>query len=100
MKRNRIFGEEKDIDSKDHLLNLAYSTDLGKLSAYAYLLEVDQNIDNSLDTYGLRFAGKKPASEDVTILYAAEYATQEKSEAGSADLDADYLPIPTWEDGS
>ncbi|WP_197466195.1 MULTISPECIES: alginate export family protein [unclassified Oleiphilus] len=93
VKRNRIFGEEKDIDSKDHLLNLAYSTDLGKLSAYAYLLEVDQNIDNSLDTYGLRFAGKKPASEDVTILYAAEYATQEKSEAGSADLDADYLAL-------
>lgn len=91
VKRNRIFAEEKDIDSKDHLLNLAYKTDLGKLSAYAYLLEVDQATDNGLDTYGLRFAGKKPASEDVTVLYSAEYATQEKSSAGAADLDADYM---------
>jgi len=41
-KRNRIFAEEGDIDSNDTLLNLSYQTSLGKLTAYAYLLEIDK----------------------------------------------------------
>lgn len=92
VKRNRIFAEEKDIDSKDHLFNLGYQTSLGKLSAYAYLLEVDQDLDNSLDTFGMRFAGKKATSEDLTVLYSAEFATQE-SESGSTSYDANYLAL-------
>lgn len=84
-KRNRIFGQEKDIDSKDHLFNAAYKTELGKLTAYGYLLEVDNNTSNSLDTFGIRFAGKKDK-----LSYSAEYAMQEsKTSAGS--YDADYL---------
>lgn len=91
-KRNRIFAEEKDIDAKDHLFNLGYSADFGKLSAYAYLLEVDQATDNSLDTYGVRLSGKKPASDSVTILYSAEFATQE-SEVGATSYDAEYMGL-------
>ena len=45
-KRNRIFGEAADIDSKDHLLNVSYQDDFGRLTAYAYLLEVDNNTCN------------------------------------------------------
>ena len=89
-KRNRIFAEEADIKSKDHLFNVGYKTDLGKLSAYAYLLEVDQAVDNGLDTYGVRFAGEKSLSEDANALYSAEYATQESETAGTK-YDADYL---------
>lgn len=91
-KRNRIFGEEKDIDAKDHLFNLGFSTSVGKLSAYAYLLEVDQATDNSLDTYGVRFSGKKPVSDEVTVLYSAEFATQE-SETGATSYDAEYIGL-------
>ncbi|MEQ3640127.1 MAG: alginate export family protein, partial [Alteromonas sp.] len=38
--RNRIFAEAADFDSKDHFLNVSYSNNIGKLTAYAYLLEI------------------------------------------------------------
>ncbi len=86
--RNRIFGESADLDSKDHLLNAGLSTSIGKLTGYAYLLEVDNNTSNSLDTYGVRFSGATKG--DTKFLYTAEYATQ-SAEAGEADFDADYI---------
>jgi hypothetical protein len=91
-KRNRIFGEESDFDSKDHLLNIGYQTPFGKATAYAYLLEVDQATDNALDTYGVRFSGKTDVSDDVKALYTAEYATQEM-EDGAIERDADYINL-------
>ncbi|WP_201772752.1 alginate export family protein [Endozoicomonas numazuensis] len=87
-KRNRIFAEEKDLRSKDHLLNASYATPIGKLTGYAYLLELDNDTDNSLDTYGVRLSGSTEAS-DLKFLYTGEYATQ-KNEAGSNKYDADY----------
>ncbi len=90
--RNRILAEEAEVNSKDHLLNVGYQTPFGKLSAYAYLLEVDVDTDNALDTYGLRFAGKAKISSDLSALYTAEYATQD-AEAGDAEADADYLNL-------
>lgn len=82
--RNRIFAEDADLDSKDHLINVSYKTPIGKLTGYSYLLEVDNSTSNSLDTYGVRLAGSKD-----NFLYTLEYATQE-SEVGSVDRDADY----------
>ena len=90
-KRNRIFGEEKDIDSKDHLLNASYKTDLGKLTAYAYLLEVDNGTDNALDTYGLRFSGATKL-DSTKISYTIEYATQDIDSA-TTSYSADYLSL-------
>ena len=78
-KRNRIFAEAKDLDSKDHLLNLSYKTPVGKVVGYAYLLEVDNNTTNGIDTYGVSFTGKKD-----NFLYAAELATQ-SNEVNDAD---------------
>lgn len=78
-KRNRIFAEAKDLDSKDHLLNLSYKTPMGKVVGYAYLLEVDNNTTNGIDTYGVSFTGKKD-----NFLYAAELATQ-SNEVNDAD---------------
>jgi len=89
--RNRIFAEAGDLPANDHLLNLGYQTAFGKLSSYAYLLEVDEGLDNSLDTYGLRFAGSREL-ELMKLIYAAEYATQ-KAESGSTDFDANYYSV-------
>lgn len=88
-KRNRIFGEEKDFDAKDHLINIGYKTDLGKLSGYSYMLEVDEGADNSLDTYGVSFSGKKKSGKN-TWLYTVEFASQE-SESNGVSYDADYM---------
>lgn len=87
--RNRIFGEFADLDAKDHLLNVSYNTSVGKLVAYAYLLEVDNDTDNALDTYGFSFNGAKPI-DDLKVLYSFEYATQ-TSETGAVEYDADYI---------
>lgn len=90
-KRNRIFAEQKDIKSSDHLFNVNYKFDFGKLTAYSYLLEVEQGTENSLDTYGLSFDGKtKLLSKDVS--YHVEYATQ-TSESSGTEFDANYFNV-------
>ena len=88
--RNRIFAEEADFDSKDHLFNAAYKTGFGTLTGYAYLLEIDEGVDNALDTFGVSFKGAAPIG-DMKLLYAAEYATQEKEAENVEDKDADYM---------
>jgi hypothetical protein len=87
--RNRIFAEAADFDSKDHFLNVSYSNNIGKLTAYAYLLEIDNDTDNALDTYGVRYAGSY-TTDSAKWLYTAEVATQ-SSENATNDFDANYL---------
>ncbi|WP_334030302.1 alginate export family protein [Alteromonas sp. P256] len=86
--RNRIFAEAADFDSKDHFLNVSYSNNIGKLTAYAYLLEIDNDVENALDTYGLRFAGAYK-TDTIKWLYTAEVATQ-SAQTDTTDFDATY----------
>jgi len=85
-KRNRIFADERDLDSKDTILNTSYKTGFGKFVGYAYLFEVDNGLDNSLDTYGVSFSGAKKVA-DTKLLYTIEAATQEANNA----FDTEYL---------
>lgn len=89
MQRNRIFAEAADLDSNDHLLNISYSTSIGKFTGYAYLLEVDNTTNNALDTYGVSFNGSSKIN-DLGIKYALEYATQ-SNENGMTEYDTSYL---------
>jgi hypothetical protein len=84
-KRNRIFAEAKDFDSKDHLLNVSYKTSIGKLVGYAYLLEIDNDTSNGLDTFGVSFTGKKDK-----FSYTVEMATQSDE---VTDADTTYLKL-------
>lgn len=86
--RNGIFAEQRDTDSKDHLLNASIETPLGKVVVYSYLLEVDDGSDNALDTTGVSLNGNT-ALGDVKVLYALEYAKQD-AEQGTVERDADY----------
>jgi len=92
-KRNRIFAEAADLDSKDHILHATYKSKVGKFVAYAYLLEVDNDTSNALDTYGVSYDGKMQG-DSINWAYGAEFATQ-SSESGSAetavDFDASYF---------
>ncbi|MFA3792657.1 alginate export family protein [Aliiglaciecola sp. SL4] len=89
--RNRIFAEAADLDAKDHLLNASYQSSIGKITAYGYLLEVDNNVENSLDTFGIRFSGNSLVG-DTKLIYTAEYATQ-SSDSATTSFDADYLML-------
>ena len=88
-KRNRLFAEGKDIDAKDHLLNAAYQTTIGKVTAYNYLLAVDNNSENSLDTLGIRFNGSSNLGEQK-IAYQVEYAQQD-ADSATTSYAAHYL---------
>ena len=90
--RERIFAEDADLDSSDHLFRVAYQSPIGAISGYAYLLELDDvPFSNSLDTYGIRLSGEgKIGNMDAT--YLAEIATQE-SESGSTSFDAEYIHL-------
>lgn len=85
--RNRIFAEAADAKSKDFLLNAAYTTPMGKLTGYGYLLD-DELRDEQSDTFGVRFTGSN--GDDVKFLYTAEIATQSITDSG-VDFDTDYL---------
>jgi len=87
--RNRIFGEDADIDSKDHLMHASYKTGLGTFAAYGYLLEVDNDTDNALDTFGVRFSGNKQV-DGTKWLYHIEFASQ-TNEAAGQEFDTDYF---------
>lgn len=88
VKRNRIFADESDIDSSDTLINISYKTDLGTLTAYAYLLEVDDIGPNSIDTFGARFVGSSEIGSAKAI-YTVEFANQETNNS----IDTDYVFI-------
>ena len=89
--RKRIFADDADIDSSDHLFNASWKTPVGTLVGYAYLLE-DEDTDQEHDTYGVRFTGSTKASDDLTLLYTLEYASQEFDQ-NSVDFDADYYNL-------
>jgi len=82
--RNRIFAEEANIQSDDTLLNAALTTSFGKIVAYAYLLEIDNGTDNSLDTFGVSLTGKAGK-----FSYMAEIASQEANDT----IDTRYLKL-------
>jgi len=60
--------------------NLAYTTKLGTLTAFAYLVDQDENAVQgyrlSSQSYGARFAGAHPFSSAVKLSYQLSYATQ------------------------
>ncbi|WJG11116.1 alginate export family protein [Aliiglaciecola sp. LCG003] len=87
--KRRIFAQQTDLDAKDQVLNLSYSSSVGNLTAYSYLLEIKQQAKNKLDTYSLRFSGQQ-AVEQITLLYAFEYASQH-NHTDISDYDAKYF---------
>ena len=80
-------AELNDRDAASVILNAAYTTPIGKLVAYSYLLE-DETIASEINTYGLRFSGE--TSGDYPITYTTEFAQQRNQ-----SLSADYLLLET-----
>ncbi len=101
---NRVFDDrgntppaapQYDWQSDSHLINASYAgLPFGTLTGYAYLLNFDETSDgaaaNSTQTYGLSLAGSPKLTDDVSLLYRAEYATQSNYRASALSYDADY----------
>jgi hypothetical protein len=98
---NRVFGDDSrqgDYNGDSVLLNASYQTKIGKITAFGYLLDFEpittipaglNPVRDSTSTYGLRFAGEKPAGK-IKIAYVASYATQTDYADNPLNFDLDY----------
>lgn len=90
----RVFGDDSPVgefNMSNHILNAGYSFAPFKITAYAYLLEFDNEPVQSLmsqQTVGASFSG---ATGDFS--YYLEYATQSDYADGASAIDADYSLI-------
>ncbi|MDP6409702.1 MAG: alginate export family protein [Planctomycetota bacterium] len=91
---HRIFGDENAVGDEHmstHMLNVSRGFEgIGKATAYAYLLDFDDNVAQSTSTYGARFSGKREL-DTLGLRYTLEYAAQEDAGDNPNEVDADYL---------
>jgi len=95
---NRVFGEKSpqgEYEGDSVLLNASYQTPVGKITGFGYLLEFDPiagvaaAAGDSTSTYGVRFAGERPAGK-VKLGYLASWATQSDAGDNPLSFDLDY----------
>jgi hypothetical protein len=95
---NRVFGHDSPqgtYKGDSGLLNASYQTKIGKITGFGYLLQFDPipgvaaAAGDSTSTYGLRFAGEKPAGK-FKIGYLASWATQTDAGDNTLNFDLDY----------
>ena len=94
---NTIFGEDSvakpsDIDMSTELFNVQYSgLPIGTLEGYAYLIDNEDTITASTETFGARLSGAQAINADLKVLYTAEYANQSDYKDGVMDDQNYYL---------
>lgn len=89
-------GARQQAVSGDNLFaNAAWKSPLGTLTAFAYLLDLDeapvQNFRLSSQTYGLRLTGTHKLGGAARLAYLASYARQSDYARNPNDYAADYL---------
>lgn len=91
---NRVFGEESpqgSFEGDTHLVNVGYDVkEWGRLSGYAYLIDLIELPAQSTQTFGLRFAGKYDVADGFTAFYALEYANQSEYAGNTGKFELDY----------
>lgn len=103
----RIFGDDRpsnlafhDFDSRSHLVNAQYNRfPAAVITGYAYLLDLEDGRTGlaqhtpSNQTYGVSLQGKLAATDDLSVGYYAEWATQEDYDDNPNRYDADYIHV-------
>ncbi len=87
-----------DVNMDSPIVNLSYNFNgIGALTAYGYWLDYSDPDDSgpfeyafSTQTMGLRFNGKAGVSDNLKLLYTAEYAGQSDYQDNPEDYSADY----------
>ena len=86
--------KSRDVNMSSPLVNIGYTfSGIGRLGAYAYLLDYNDEADYGLSsqTYGLRFNGTAPVSDGLRLVYTAEYAVQSDYQDNPVDFSAEYV---------
>lgn len=93
---NRILGSDSPtgtVDADSHFLNVGWTTPLGTLTGYGYLLDFAGGSLPSSQTYGLRLEGAAKLAADLEILYAGEVAHQRDHASPGVDYSLDYVRL-------
>lgn len=94
---NRIFGSKSaggKWDADTHLVNASYNIEgVGKVSAYAYMIDLFNAPGLSNNTYGVRFKGARKLNDGFTLTYGAEYANQGEYANNPSDFSLDYMMV-------
>ena len=94
---NTIFGENSvakpdNIAMSTDLFNVQYSgLPIGNIEGYAYLIDNEDDISSSSETFGARLSGAQALKADWNVLYTAEYANQSDYKDGTMDAQNYYL---------
>jgi hypothetical protein len=71
--------------------NISYKFDnIGSLTSYMFLYDANERHQDSSQTYGVRFDGSRKITDDVSLLYTAEYANQGSYIQSPVVYHADY----------
>ncbi|WP_017932522.1 alginate export family protein [Robiginitomaculum antarcticum] len=96
---NRIFSDDNplgNLDTDTTWVSADYTgVNFGTLTAYGLFIDLNDApvFGLSSQTLGLRFAGKTKASDTLSLLYEAEYATQSDYKDNPVDYSADYYHL-------
>lgn len=74
--------------------NISYNfKDIGNLTSYAYLMDFNENHNDSNQTYGVRFEGTRKINDDLKAHYLAEYAYQKEHTQNPQNYHASYYHV-------
>ncbi|MET3527973.1 alginate export family protein [Phenylobacterium koreense] len=91
---NRSFGRDhpQGVWRGDiHMLNAEKAWRTGKLTGYAYLLDIDEAPAQSSATVGVRLVGSRPMASGYSATWELEYARQSDWGNAPADYSLDYI---------
>lgn len=89
---NRVFGRDSPqgrYTGDSYLANASYQFAIGKLTAFAYLLDFEEAPGDSSATAGMRFSGERPLGS-VKLSGQATFATQQDRANNPLDYRDDY----------
>ncbi len=94
---NTIWGPDADMDLEVevHALNLSYANIpfVGKVTGFAYILDVDTAAAASSNTYGIRVAGANDLNDQYTLNHVFSFANQEEADDNPVGYDAEYYLV-------
>jgi hypothetical protein len=100
---NRIFGDSspaEDLESQSHIANVSYNiNDRIVAKAYGYLLDFEDALGLSSETYGVSLSGNMPVTEILRFKYHGEYAHQNDHAENPSNYDESYYHINAALDG-
>ncbi|MBI2260744.1 MAG: hypothetical protein HYU62_03670 [Caulobacterales bacterium] len=88
-----------------HLLQAEADTAVGRLSGFGLTIDLDNAPAQSSTTVGVRLAGSRPMTGDLSATWAGEYAAQSDNGSNPADYSLDFqaaaigVQTPRWSAG-